>query len=278
MQETRERRLQLEEEMHTALEKNQFEVFYQPRVELETSRICGFEALVRWNHPVSGLISPLEFIPIAENNGFICELGEWILQQACTQTQQWISHFHLAPDFEISVNLSVRQCRQPDLTKQILTALRLSGLDAKHLKLEITESLFLGDFKVAKGVLQKLKALGLGLKLDDFGTGYSCFQYLCDLPFDSLKIDRAFVRRLGDGSAQATEVIRSVVNIGHSLNMEVIAEGIENEEQAEQLSAIGCQFGQGFLYSKPVNASTAEEILRQQTLLPEEKPADVRAA
>ena len=264
MREAHKRRMKLEHDLHYALEKHEFEVLYQPRVHLETGRICGFEALVRWHHGHLGMVSPMEFIPIAESNGLICELGKWVLDQSCHQMSQWMREFDLGDEFEMAVNLSIRQCHQRDLVPQISQALTKAQLPAKHLKLEVTESLFANDVGFAKTMLADLKSLGAGLKLDDFGTGYSCFQYLCELPFDSLKIDRSFVRRLEDGGTQAADVIRSVISLGGSLGMEVIAEGIETLEQSRALTAMGCLYGQGFLFSKPVSAAAARLLLARQ--------------
>lgn len=257
-------RLEIESEMTQAIAKGEFTVFYQPRVYLRTARICGFEALVRWRHPVRGLISPDEFIPIAEETGFINELGLWVLRESCRQMKQWQDQYPEARDFDISVNVSPRQCRDGDLVDQVSQVLKETGLAASSLQLEVTETLLLADMAEARELLNALKALGVGLKIDDFGTGYSCLRYLHQLPFDSLKIDRSFTFNLCSGDRDSHELVKTIVRMAQNLRLEAIAEGVENVEQIEYLREAGCEFGQGFYYSKPVNAGAAEELIRSQ--------------
>ncbi|WP_263376931.1 putative bifunctional diguanylate cyclase/phosphodiesterase [Granulicella aggregans] len=261
MRKLRDQRLQLDIDLRTAVKKQEFEVFYQSRVHLDTGAICGFEALVRWNHPTRGQVSPLEFIPIAEESGIIHDIGLWVLEKACEQTQLWRQQFDLADDFEVSVNLSPQQCKEPNLVSSVREILRRTGLPASSLNLELTESLLMEDIDQAKGVLQALKRLGIGLKIDDFGTGYSCLKYLCQFPFDSLKIDRSFTKELDQDSVEIEEIVRTIVQMAGNLKMEVVAEGVENAAHVSRLRELGCKYGQGFLFSRPVNAATAERML-----------------
>jgi diguanylate cyclase (GGDEF)-like protein len=261
MRKLRDQRLQLDIDLRTAVKKQEFEVFYQSRVHLDTGTICGFEALVRWNHPTRGQVSPLEFIPIAEESGIIHDIGLWVLEKACEQTQLWRQQFDLADDFEVSVNLSPQQCKEPNLVRSVTEILQRTGLPPSSLNLELTESLLMEDIDQAKGVLQALKRLGIGLKIDDFGTGYSCLKYLCQFPFDSLKIDRSFTKELDQDSVEIEEIVRTIVQMAGNLKMEVVAEGVENAAHVSRLRELGCKYGQGFLFSRPVNAATAERML-----------------
>ena len=261
MRQLRDQRIQTDIDLRTAVKRQEFEVFYQSRVHLDTGAICGFEALVRWNHPTRGLVSPLEFIPIAEESGVIHEIGLWVLEKACEQTQCWREQFHLAEGFEVSVNLSPQQCKEPGLVNSVTEILRRTGLPPSSLNLELTESLLMEDIDQAKAVLNELKRLGIGLKIDDFGTGYSCLKYLCQFPFDSLKIDRSFTKELDQDSVEIEEIVRTIVQMAANLKMEVVAEGVENAAHVSRLRELGCKYGQGFLFSRPVNAATAERML-----------------
>jgi diguanylate cyclase (GGDEF)-like protein len=261
MRKLRDQRLQLDIDLRTAVKREEFEVFYQSRVHLDTGVICGFEALVRWNHPIRGQVSPLEFIPIAEESGIIHDIGLWVLERACEQTQLWRQQYDLAEDFEVSVNLSPQQCKEPNLVSSVTEILQRTGLPASSLNLELTESLLMEDIDQAKAVLQALKRLGIGLKIDDFGTGYSCLKYLCQFPFDSLKIDRSFTKELDQDSVEIEEIVRTIVQMAGNLKMEVVAEGVENAAHVSRLRELGCKYGQGFLFSRPVNAATAERML-----------------
>jgi diguanylate cyclase (GGDEF)-like protein len=261
MRTTLENRLQLEIDLHRAVTMHEFEVFYQSRVRLETSAICGFEALVRWNHPTRGLVPPLEFIPLAEENGLIHEIGMWVLEKACLQTQTWRQEYALADDFEVSVNLSPQQCKEPTLVGRVTEILKSTGLPPSSLNLELTESLLMEDIDESKSVLHSLKSLGIGLKLDDFGTGYSCLKYLCQFPFDSLKIDRSFTKELNKNNIEIEEIVRTIVQMAGNLKMEVVAEGVETVAHVTRLQELGCKYGQGFLFSRPVNAASAEAML-----------------
>lgn len=265
MQDRVRMRLQTETDLRHALDRNELRVFYQPRVMLSTGEIRGFEALVRWIHPTRGLIMPGEFIAIAEETGLIVEIGAWILTEACRQMKEWHHLYARHPRLDIAVNLSVRQCREPDLVAQIKATLDETGLPPECLHLELTESLLLDDIASARKLLQDFKALGVGLKIDDFGTGYSSLRYLCDLPFDTLKIDRSFTIQLGSGGDTAEDsVIRTIIAMAQNMSMGVIAEGVESEEHVKRLLAIGCHFGQGYFFSRPVSAADTELLLAGQ--------------
>ncbi len=262
-------RLEIETDLRHALDRKELRVFYQPRVMLATGEVRGFEALVRWLHPARGLVLPGDFIPVAEETGLIVGIGMWVLREACRQTREWHGRYPHVPPFDMAVNLSARQCREPDLIPQIKAVLAETGLPSEYLHLELTESLLLEDVASAQRLLQELKSLGVGLKIDDFGTGYSSLRYLCDLPFDSLKIDRSFTTQLSPHNTDTAEdsVVRTIIAMAENMKMGVIAEGVESAEQVEHLLAIGCQFGQGFFFSKPISAADTEQLLLEQMTL-----------
>jgi diguanylate cyclase (GGDEF)-like protein/PAS domain S-box-containing protein len=262
-------RLQLDSDLRKAVDRSEFEVYYQPRVLLETGSICGFEALVRWNHPTRGLVSPGEFIPAAEKNGLIHPIGLWVLREACHQVHLWNLQFPQAVPLDVAVNLSARQCHEPGLIEQVAGVLEETGLPASQLNLELTESLLLDDMDGARRVLNALKDLGVGLKIDDFGTGYSCLKYLTELPFDTLKIDRSFVFDLDSNSPDSIEIVRTILLMAQGLRMGVIAEGIERAEHVSCLKELGCKFGQGFYFSKPMSVASTTELLEQREALKE---------
>jgi diguanylate cyclase (GGDEF)-like protein/PAS domain S-box-containing protein len=254
-------RLRLEADLRRAIERGQLRVYYQPEVELRTRRVVGVEALVRWQHPERGLISPAEFVSLAEDTGLIIPIGRWVLEEACQQGRRWLAHRRQGePPLLISVNLSARQFAQPDLVDQVRQALQTTGLPAAHLRLEITESAVMADAEPAVRTLQALKELGVGLAIDDFGTGYSSLSYLRRFPVDTLKIDRSFVYALGKDK-HATVIVSAVVVLAHTLGLAVTAEGVETAEQLARLCAVGCDRAQGFYFSPPVPASAVEEVL-----------------
>lgn len=255
--------LQLQTDLRWAIERDELRVYYQPILELQTGRISGFEALVRWQHPERGLISPAQFIPVAEETGLILPIGLWILQQACQQTRLWQKQFPTDPPLTISVNLSGRQFSQADLVQAIANILQETELSPASLKLEITESVVMEDAQTTIELLVQLKSLGLHLQIDDFGTGYSSLSYLHRFPTDTLKIDQSFVRRLGTED-DSLEIIRAIVTLAHNLGMMVTAEGIETAEQRDYLKACHCEYGQGFLFSRAVESSVAEQLLMAQ--------------
>jgi EAL domain-containing protein (putative c-di-GMP-specific phosphodiesterase class I) len=253
-------RLELEAGLRLALERNEFVVYYQPTVGLDRNAISGFEALVRWNHPTRGVISPALFIPIAEETGLIVPLGEWVLRQACQQAREWQHAFSTETPLSMSVNLSVRQFQDANIVERISAVLRDSQLAPDSLILEITESVMMQDSESTLAKLQALKALGLRLALDDFGTGYSSLGYLQRFPLDILKIDKSFVDRLMDGQ-EPMALVRTIIQLGQTLQMRIVAEGIEHIEQADQLRALGCGLGQGYLFARPLPAHEVRALL-----------------
>ena len=243
-------RLELETDLRRAAERGEFRVHYQPIVQLATGLITEAEALVRWEHPQHGLVPPLRFIPLAEETGLIVPIGQWILEEACRQTRAWHAQWPARPPLVMSVNLSARQFQQTDLLQVITDALQHSGLAARYLKLEITESVAMRDAQSTIETLRELTHLGVRLAIDDFGTGYSSLAYLNQFPIDTLKIDRSFVDKLADGPEHVA-VVRTIVALAKALDLRVTGEGIETAEQALQLEALGCDLGQGYLFSKP---------------------------
>jgi len=256
--------LQLETEMRQALERGDFALYYQPIMNLETNRLAGFEALVRWIHPERGVISPIEFIPAAEENNLILPLGRWILQESCRQLREWQKKNPAAEDLKVSVNLSGKQFLQSDLAEQIVLSLVAADLAPRCLKLEITESYLMENSEKVTEIMERLREIGVEISLDDFGTGYSSLSYLHRLPVDYLKIDRSFVSRITD-SRENSEIVYTIIKLAQNLKMKVIAEGIETIEQLEHLKSLKCEYGQGFYFSKPVEASAAERFIVENT-------------
>jgi diguanylate cyclase (GGDEF)-like protein/PAS domain S-box-containing protein len=254
--------LQLETDLRHAVERGEFEVFYQPIVSLETGKICEFEALIRWRHPQHGLVAPKEFISVAEETGLIIPIGKWILEEACRQTSEWQKRFESLGALFISVNLSAKQLMHPALTAQVTEVLEQTGLNPHFLKLEVTESNVMEHGETALSVLSELRSLGISLSTDDFGTGYSSLSYLHRFPFERLKIDRSFINKM-DLDEKSEAIVRTILLLGQNLNIETVAEGIETEKQLERLRVLGCPFGQGYLFSKPVNARAAERLLQK---------------
>ena len=254
-------RLELEADLRAALERDEFRVYYQPKMALATGQLEGMEALVRWEHPRRGLVSPAAFIPLAEETGLIRPLGQWVLEEACRQTRHW--HDALpGRTLVTSVNLSARQFQQPTLVDDVAAALRTSGVNPEHIQLEITESAAMEDAEAAVMTLQQLKDLGVQLAIDDFGTGYSSLAYLKRFPVDELKIDRAFVSGLGMGSEDAS-IVNAVASLGHALNLSIVAEGIETADESRQVHALGCEIGQGYYFAKPLSVADADAFLAQ---------------
>ena len=252
-------RLRVETELRQAIERGAFEVFYQPIVAVRGGGLAAFEALVRWRHPTQGLIDPADFIPIAEDTEMIVLIGRQVLAQSCQQMAAWQRRFGAAAPRLMCVNVSSKQFGDADLAGEIEAVLAESGLDPSCLKLEITESAFLSDIRSAQVTLRHLRALGVAWSLDDFGTGYSSLSYLHRLHVDTVKVDRSFVSRIGldDGS----EMVRAIAAIAHNMGMDVVAEGVETAEQLEWLRAIGCEYAQGFYFSRPVEMSAATAMI-----------------
>jgi diguanylate cyclase (GGDEF)-like protein/PAS domain S-box-containing protein len=255
-------RLHLAADLRRGLDNDQFELYYQPTIVLDSGRITGFEALARWNHPARGQISPVEFIPLAEDTGFIRQLGEWVLRQACRQAAEWSAEWHTP--LTISVNVSGHQLAQPDFLDLVCDALECSGLPAPQLCLEMTESVLMNDTEEVLALLNSLRAKGVRLAIDDFGTGYSSLSYLQRFPFDTLKIDRSFVNRL-NGSSGETTLAHTIVQLGQGLGVTTVAEGLEHFEQFMALRRIGCDVGQGYYFSQPVPAAQAALLLERET-------------
>jgi diguanylate cyclase (GGDEF)-like protein len=253
-------RLRLETDLRRALERCEFQVHYQPIVALQTGQIVGFEALVRWEHPDRGSISPAAFIPVSEETGLILPLGLWVLKAACRQLHDWQRRAPELATLLMSVNLSSKQLAQPDLVEQIEQILDETGLAPQHLKLEITESVIMEHPHSAAEMLRRLKERGIQLSLDDFGTGYSSLSYLHRFPIDTLKVDRSFINRL-DGEDGDPVIVQTIVALAHNLGMQVIAEGVETEGQVERLKEMGCQYAQGYFFSRPVDGDSASALL-----------------
>ena len=253
-------RLQLETDLRRALEREEFCNFYQPIVDLRSGEIVGFEALLRWQHPTRGLLSPNEFIPVAEDTGLIRELGWWNLREACKQISEWRGISSAYRDLTISVNLSAKQFLQPHLVGDIKALLHEIGLPAEALKLEITESTVMGDPTCAIEMLQHIKSLGIRLAIDDFGTGYSSLSYLHRFPLDTLKIDRSFISTM-DSAGDGMEIARTILPMANNLRLDVVAEGVETLEQVELLKKLECKYGQGYYFSQPLSADKTAALL-----------------
>lgn len=260
-------RLELESDLRLALEQKQFTLRYQPKVELATGQILGFEALVRWNHPSQGLMLPGRFIPLAEETGLIVELGNEVLEQGVKQLKEWHSSFPREPELCLSVNVSVKQLLIGDFPETIRRVLDKHGISPSLLNLEVTESVMMEDASLIEDTLNQIREIGVGLEIDDFGTGYSSLSYLHRLPFHTLKVDRSFVRNLCDHKESA-EIVRAIIALAQGLRMNVIAEGIETAAQAKYLIELGCVQGQGNYFAVPLDRAVAEERLRQGILPP----------
>jgi predicted signal transduction protein with EAL and GGDEF domain len=252
-------RLKLETDLRKALERKEFRVHYQPIVSLQTSRVTGFEALVRWQHPDLGLVGPNEFIGVAEETGLILPIGKWVLREACQQIRVWQSQYASNPPLTISVNISPKQFAQPDLLNEISSVLQETGLDPSSLKLEITENVAMGDAEKARGILSQLKTRGVRLSIDDFGTGYSSLNYLRRFPVDTVKIDRSFVSNMDNDDNR--EIVRIIIMLASNLGLDVVAEGTETAAQVNDLKSLNCEFGQGYFFSKPVDSETIRKLL-----------------
>ena len=255
------RRLELETDLRRAVERNEFVLLYQPIVDIADGQIAGAEALIRWQHPRRGLVSPYEFIPIAEETGLILPIGYWVLAEACRQVRIWQTEYN-RPRMMVSVNLSVRQFQHPRLVEEITQILYASGIEPGTLKLEITESVMMQDMKTTVAILEQLKALGVKLALDDFGTGYSSLGYLKSLPIDTLKIDRSFVDQLGQNVGD-TAIVQTITTLANTLGLSVTAEGIETVSQLAQLRGLACDQGQGYYFARPLTSDVISSSLNE---------------
>jgi diguanylate cyclase (GGDEF)-like protein len=255
LNERAQQRRQLETDLRLAIDRGEFELYYQPLFDLEQNRICSFEALIRWNHPTRGQISPADFIPVAEDTGLIVPIGAWVVREACAEAAHWPEHIRVA------VNVSPVQFHRGSLNETILRALADSGLAPARLEVEITESIFLEGSDATLRLLHSLRSLGVRVALDDFGTGYSSLSYLQSFPFDKLKIDRSFIQNLltRDG---ASAIVRAITELAHALNIETTAEGVEETAQLLELRAHGCSSVQGFLFAEPMTATDVDQLFR----------------
>lgn len=251
------KRLTMEGNLRRALEREEFEVYYQPKVEITTQQIVGTEALLRWRHPESGIISPAEFIPLAEETGLIIPIGEWILHTACAQSKAWQNEGF---DLHLAVNLSARQFQQENLLKTVTNIVGETGFDSHCLELEVTESSIMKNAESAVRTLNELKETGMKVSIDDFGTGYSSLGYLKHLPIDILKIDKSFVQDIAD-NADDMALVMAIITLAHNLRLKVVAEGVETKEQLRFLHLLRCDEWQGYLYSKPVPAADFRNLL-----------------
>jgi diguanylate cyclase (GGDEF)-like protein/PAS domain S-box-containing protein len=255
------KQLVLESNLRAALERSEFLIHYQPQVAIHDFHLVGMEALVRWRHPTLGLLYPKEFITLAEESGLIVSLGEWVLRTACAQSKAW-QDAGLTPML-LSVNFSARQFQQPTFIADVGAILKETNLDPRWLELELTESSIMRDPEEAIEKLHELKLMGIKVSIDDFGTGYSSLNYLKRFPIDTLKIDRAFVSDVCR-DRHDTAIVQAIINLGHALDLTVVAEGVETKEQLQYLSALGCDIVQGFLFSKALPAASFEELLMEQ--------------
>jgi EAL domain-containing protein (putative c-di-GMP-specific phosphodiesterase class I) len=262
-------------DLRQALEQNQFVLYYQPEIDLTTRRIVGLEALIRWAHPERGLIPPMDFIPLAEESGLILPIGNWVLSEACSQIQKWCIEDFNHVSLRVGVNLSARQFARVGLADHIEALLVQTGISKRQLGLEMTESSIIPNISTAMGVLGSLRRLGVSLLVDDFGTGYSSLSYLHSFPFDVLKIDRSFVNRMTE-SDQAMQIVRTIIELARVLGMDVVAEGIETQEQYRLLREMGCRYGQGFFFARPMTAEATTQLLRlPDRILPEPKAIEL---
>lgn len=253
--------LQLESDLELALDNQEFYLLYQPIYNLKTRQLSGFEALVRWQHPVRGLIPPSDFIYLAEETGFIIQLGEWVLRESCRQFHLWQQQFpHLFP-LVISVNLSALQINS-DLSDIIDSLFQLNLLENFNLKLEITESILMENPEIVSQYLSQFKARKVRLSIDDFGTGYSCLSYLQSLPLDTLKIDRSFILNL-ESNPKSLDIVKTLITLAHSLNLDVVAEGVETEQQLNLLQELGCEYGQGYYFAPPLDPEKVTQLFQQ---------------
>jgi diguanylate cyclase (GGDEF)-like protein len=261
-----EERVQLESDLHTAVTKNQFELYYQPKVDTQTGEVRSAEALIRWAHPTRGIVSPAEFIPLAEECGLIGAIGGWVIREACRQTRAW--QLSGVPTLRVSVNLSASQFRDSGLVDSIRRALDDAGLQARYLEVELTESAVMSDPEKSIAILEQLSAMGVLVSVDDFGTGYSSMSYLRRFPIDKLKIDRVFIDEIVSRPEDAS-IVRAIVSLAHSLRLKVVAEGVETPAQLDFLKTAGCDEYQGYHFSRPLPAANFERLIRAS------HPADV---
>jgi diguanylate cyclase len=255
-----EERVQLESDLHNALTQNQFQLYYQPKVDTQTGEVRSAEALIRWLHPTRGIVSPAEFIPLAEECGLIGAIGGWVIREACRQTRAW--QVDGVPTLRVSVNLSASQFADSGLVDSIRIALDDAGLQARYLEVELTESAVMSDPEKSIAILEQLSAMGVLVSVDDFGTGYSSMSYLRRFPIDKLKIDRVFINEIVSRPEDAS-IVRAIVSLAHSLRLKVVAEGVETPAQLDFLKTAGCDEYQGYHFSRPLPAAEFEHLIRE---------------
>ena len=258
--------IELECNLRFALKHDELKLYYQPIISLKNGTLAGFEALIRWEHPKQGFISPADFIPIAEDTGLIIPIGNWILQKACQQLRVWQQKFASIPQvasLKMSVNLASQQIKEPNFIEKLDRILKTTGLDGNYLRLEITERVLVDSEQNTQNTLAAIKRRNIKLSIDDFGTGYSSLSYLRRLPIDNLKIDRSFVENI-NSDVESFEIVKTIITLAHTLGMDAISEGVETIEQANQLKTLGCEYAQGYLFAKPLPANAIESIFNQR--------------
>jgi len=261
MDKTTRDRVQLESDLHGALARQQFQLLYQPKVDTTTDDFCSAEALIRWHHPVRGMVMPMDFIPLAEECGLICAIGDWVLREVCRQCKAWQREG--LPRMRVAVNVSATQFRQGNLLAVIRQSLEETGLDPRCLEVELTESAVMTNPEESAGILQELSEMGVLVSVDDFGTGYSSMSYLRRFPIDNLKIDRGFVKDLMTRAEDAS-IVQAIISLAHSLRLKVVAEGVETPEQLDSLRSMGCDQYQGFHFSPPISAADLAALMRRR--------------
>jgi diguanylate cyclase (GGDEF)-like protein/PAS domain S-box-containing protein len=268
MREKATNKMQLEKDLQKAVERNELFLVYQPILALENKTLCGFEALVRWSHPKLGLVSPTEFIPLAEENGTIIEIGQFVLEESCRQLNEWQDEFSAELPITISVNVSAKQLLQKQLFANVVDTLEKYKIKPKQLKIEITESVVVENTDVVISILRQFRSLGVNLSMDDFGTGYSSLSYLHQLPISTLKIDRSFVSKITD-KADTTEIVRTILLLAKNLHLDVVAEGIETLNQQDILKELNCEYGQGYYFSRPLDVEPAKQFIEDSLMKPD---------
>jgi EAL domain-containing protein (putative c-di-GMP-specific phosphodiesterase class I) len=262
------KRLDLENDLRGALERNEMMVYYQPQIDLKTGKLHGKEALIRWNHSTRGLINPIDFIGLAEETGQIWEIGKWILRQSCLQQKKWLDEGHNSTP--ISVNLSGKQLTHPDLLDTLTEVLKETGLEPRYLELEITESTIMENPESVIITLESLKSMGVMLSIDDFGTGYSSLSYLKRFPIDIIKIDRMFVSDLSANNVDA-DIVKTIIALAHIMDVRVVAEGVENQTQINILKRHRCDIIQGYFIGKPTDSDSFEQSFSGDKILIDEQ-------
>lgn len=257
------KRLQLENDLRRALEQQEFLAYYQPIISLQTGALVGFEALIRWQHPERGLVPPIQFIPVAEDTGLIVAIGEWVMHESCRQLRVWQEQYPSSMPLKMAVNLASKEIASPDLLGKIDRVLAETGLEGRHLRIEITESMLMEYGEDTINLLLEIQARNIQLSIDDFGQGYSSLSYLHRLPVDTLKVDRAFVSQM-HLTGENFEIVRTITTLAHTLGMDTVAEGVETVEQFATLRELGCEFAQGYLFAPPLNAQAASDLIANQ--------------